>query len=595
MFWRKKTAQPKEKKQRKEKRYHPRNEHSMQHALDGFVVEEIEIGAVPAPAPVEVPRPKGRSRRKSLTGARFAFGWIGLWLLIVAAGMVTRGVLPTDETRLLALAWDMWQSQTWLLPRLNGEPWFGQSPVPLWLILAGWKLWGVNEWWPRLLPALAGFCALVLGALFARMIWPDQKEVARYTPLMLLATGLWAVYQSLAATDLLIVCATLITLMAVYGFSGGRRGAWAVLGASTGLGLLTGGLVSLVYVLPAMLLAPFWAERSVRHAWGRWYGGVVVAMLLASAMWFGWLYPAAATVGLSWQQALSKATSIQRLDLFYQHGPWWWYLYLIPLALFPWSVWPLGWMRLWHVRGKPLDSGFILCLVWALSTIVLLTVLPVRQPQLLLPMLPAFILLLTWLLMHEDLRSVGEDGFFAGMTFPVIAIGFLLAILPGLPKVEFLPAFLWQMSPFVGVAIAALGIVFSWTPMMNTRKRIMSIAVTTMFVVVAGNFFIGYEVADRYRTGQLDTLLYEAENEGRAIAHVAPYQGEFHFKAHLTQPVTILTSEQTRSWILQNPNSLMVTYRNAWQPVPISDNALLLDIPYGNTGIRVWNTGLLLP
>ncbi len=594
MFWRKKTPKPKE-KHRKKRRRRRRAEPDMQQTLESFVVEEIEIGAAPGGAPVEGPKTKRRSRRKIFSGVRFTFAWIGLWLLIVAAGLVTRGVLPPDETRLLAMAWDMWQQQTWLLPQLNGEPWFRQSPVSLWMILAGWQFWGVNEWWPRLMPALFGFFALVLTSVFARTIWPDQKEVVRYAPVLLLATGLWAMVQTLAVTDLLVVCATLITLIAAFVFARGRRGAGIVLGVTTGFGLLVGGLISLIYVLPVMLLAPFWSERSNKSGWGSWYGSVVIALLLAAGMWIAWLYLAAGGAGLEWQQALSGATSIQALDLFYKHGSWWWYFYLIPLVFFPWSVWPLGWIRLWQVRSRRLDSGFTLCMIWGISSIVLLVLLPVRQPQLMLPLLPAYILLLTWLLMHEDLRTIGEDSFFAGMTFPVIAIGFLLAILPGLPKVEFLPPFIWQMSPLIGVAIAALGIVFSWTPTMDTGKRIMSIAVTTMFVVVAGNFFVGYQIGDRFQSSELNTLLYQAENEGRAIAHVAPYQGEFHFKARLTKPISVLTKEQTRAWILQNPTSLMVTYSGAWQPVAISESALVLDMPYGDKTIRVWDAGLLIP
>ena len=130
---------------------------------------------------------------------------------------------------------------------------------------------------------------------------------------------------------------------------------------------------------------------------------------------------------------------------------------------------------------------------------------------------------------------------------------------------------------------------------MDTGKRIMSIAVTTMFVVVAGNFFVGYQIGDRFQSSELNALLYQAENEGRAIAHVAPYQGEFHFKARLTQPISVLTKEQTRAWILQNPTSLMVTYSGAWQPVAISESALMLDMPYGDKTIRVWDAGLLIP
>ena len=147
----------------------------------------------------------------------------------------------------------------------------------------------------------------------------------------------------------------------------------------------------------------------------------------------------------------------------------------------------------------------------------------------------------------------------------------------------------------IGVVVAALGIVLSWTPTMNTGKRVMSIAVTTMFVVVAGSFFAGYQWGDRYQTGDLNTLLYDAESEGRAIAHVAPYQGQFHFGARLTQPIIVLNRDQTRDWILSNPTGVILTYDTGWQPNAIGSSATLLVSPYGETNLRAWDAGLLIP
>jgi 4-amino-4-deoxy-L-arabinose transferase-like glycosyltransferase len=406
---------------------------------------------------------------------------------------------------------------------------------------------------------------------------------------------LWAIYQTLALADLVLVCVVLLTMMAVHSYAAGGRAAGFVLGMLTGMALLVGGPVALVYLLPAMLLAPMWSDGNRKTGWGSWYGAIALATVIGIGLWLAWLIPAAAATGMGWQQAVAAASTLQPLELFYNKGGWWWYLYLIPLAFFPWSVWPLGWMRLWQVRSQKSDSGFTLCLVWGVAAVVLLAMLPVRQPQYLLPLFPAYVLAFAWLLMHEDLRTVGEDGFFAGMTFPVIAIGGALAVLPGLPQVEFLPAFLWQISPLVGVAVAAVGIALSWAPTMNTGNRVVSIAVTTMFVVVAGSFFIGYQWGDRFQTKALNQLLYEAENQGRAIAQVAAYQGEFHFDARLTQPIYVLSREQTRNWILENPTSLMITYAGGWQPNAIGDSAKLLELPYGDSTLQVWDAGLLIP
>lgn len=585
MFWQKK----KQKEKRRKKKRRKRSRSGLDRTLEDFVVEEIEIGAVHAVGPDEQYQRKFRSRPKWIEEIRFTTGWLGLWLLIVAAGLLSRTTWPSDETRLLALAWDLWQRDSWLLPQLNGEAYSGQPPLGLWLVLAGWKLAGFNDWWPRLLPGLAGLFTLFIVRSLTRRLWPDQREVIRYVPLFLLGTGLWAMFQTLTLSNLLVVGFTSLSLLIAHQAVRGSHLAELFLGPAMALALLAGGPVTLVYMLPVMLLAPMWATRKRGYTWSGWYGVIVLGVVIAIGVWAMWLVAAGEIISLDWQQAIIVGTSMQSLSLFYEQGPWWWYLYLIPLVFFPWSVWPLGWIRLWHVRGEKLDSGIVMCMLWGIPAIVLLSLLPVRQPQLLLPLTPAYAMVLVRLLMHKDLHAHGEDSFFAGMTLPFITIGGLLAILPGLPRVPFLPQFLWEMSPFVGVAVAALGIAFSWAQTMDIGKRIGSIAVTTMFVVVAGNFAAGYQFGDRYYSDELIKLLHTAEQEGKAIAQVAPYQGEFHYHARLRNPVTVLTQEQLLGWVARHPDALVLTYSDQWQPASAGTMTSLLEVPYGSATLRVWD------
>ncbi|HBT43825.1 MAG TPA: glycosyltransferase, partial [Rhodospirillaceae bacterium] len=46
----------------------------------------------------------------------------GLWGLLIAVTLTARPLLPVDETRYLAVAWEMWQRGDFLVPYLNGEP-----------------------------------------------------------------------------------------------------------------------------------------------------------------------------------------------------------------------------------------------------------------------------------------------------------------------------------------------------------------------------------------------------------------------------------------------------------------------------------------
>ena len=77
-----------------------------------------------------------RLDRLALLGSVAALAALQLWL---------RPLLPVDETRYLAVAWEMWWRGDFLLPWLNGEPYSHKPPLLFWLIHALWALFGVSE------------------------------------------------------------------------------------------------------------------------------------------------------------------------------------------------------------------------------------------------------------------------------------------------------------------------------------------------------------------------------------------------------------------------------------------------------------------
>ena len=85
-----------------------------------------------------------------------------LWLGVVAVALASRPVLPVDETRYLAVAWEMWSRGDFVLPTLNGEAYSHKPPLLYWIIHAGWAAFGVNEWWPHLVALACLSAALVM-------------------------------------------------------------------------------------------------------------------------------------------------------------------------------------------------------------------------------------------------------------------------------------------------------------------------------------------------------------------------------------------------------------------------------------------------
>ena len=78
--------------------------------------------------------------------------------------------VPIDETRYLAVAWNMHSSGQWLLPWLDGAPYPDKAPLLFWLIDLVWSVTGVHAWAVRLLEILLALSTLpLLGSLGRRL------------------------------------------------------------------------------------------------------------------------------------------------------------------------------------------------------------------------------------------------------------------------------------------------------------------------------------------------------------------------------------------------------------------------------------------
>ena len=120
--------------------------------------------------------------------------WLALLLGLLVAASLARPLLPIDETRYAAVAWEMWTRGDFLVPHLNGEPYHHKPPLLFWLMHAGWAVFGVNEWSPRLISPLFAAGTLALVHALGRALWPARPEVARMAPFILLSSLLFSYF-----------------------------------------------------------------------------------------------------------------------------------------------------------------------------------------------------------------------------------------------------------------------------------------------------------------------------------------------------------------------------------------------------------------
>lgn len=497
----------------------------------------------------------GRLDRLALLGSVAALAALQLWL---------RPLLPVDETRYLAVAWEMWWRGEWLVPWLNGEAYSHKPPLLFWLIHGLWALFGVSELAARVLPVLLSLVALWGAARLAQRLWPEQAvAVAGLVPWLLLGGLFWNNFLSLVQFDLLLVLAALLAWHGVLSALHGPPGGWPLVALGIGLGVLAKGPVILVPVLPALLLAPWWAGQRPSPGWPRWYLGGLLAVVAGAVLALAWAVPAGLAGGDAYREAIFWGQSAGRvLESFAHRSPWWSYLLWLPLMWLPWLLWPALWKAARQAGYR--DPGSRFCLAVLVPALLVFSVISGKQAKYLLPLFPLIAALLAhWLVLAQRPDQDYRGAFVAACLMPG---GVLLAALPGLPLG---PPWLASVDPMWGLALLVWGGLFLWLRL-PLAALVRAAALGAMLGSAVLTLALVAPARPAYDLSAVSRTLAELQGEGRAVAWLGKYHGQFHFPGRLRQRVApIETRAQLQSWMGDNPDGyLLVNYKSSQPQLP---------------------------
>ncbi len=493
--------------------------------------------------------------------------WALLWSALVASALLMRPLLPVDETRYVSVAWEMWERGDFLVPYLNGEPYSHKPPLLFWLMHAGWGLFGVNAWWPRLIGPLLGALALALTAGLARRLWPELPELRAWAPGLLAGAVLWLLFLTLVQFDLLLVVATLLAMLALLRAARGDGPVWTAwlgLGLCLGLGGLAKGPVILLHVLPAGLLAPWWRAGERRPRWALWYAGIGAAVLLGVAITLAWALPAAEAGGVAYRDAILWGQTAGRLrDSFAHAEPWWWYLAFLPPALLPWVLWP----RLWRAArrcGCLAEPGVRFLLAWALPVLLALSLVSGKQIKYLLPILPALAVLAARWLAGADQAGERERLLVPGLSLVVTG-----AVIAGVAWVPASKASVWlsAVQPAWGWVLVLAGAGALWLPPQPSRRLVPAFCVATTLGFVGLHLALAGAAARAYDLGELAHRISAYQAQGRPVLNVDKYYGQYQFLGRLRSPLDEAGRDAAAQWAEQHPDGYLVLYQSGKQPV----------------------------
>jgi 4-amino-4-deoxy-L-arabinose transferase-like glycosyltransferase len=260
-----------------------------------------------------------------------------LWLALT---VWVRPLMLPDEGRYVGVAWEMLRSGHWLVPTLDGLPYFHKPPLFYWITAGSLSIFGMHEWAARAAPLLGAVAAVA--SLFAFASRWAGAAVARLSVLVLVTSPMLFAAAQFANLDMIVAGCISATIMAAASAvleldQGGRpTGALLTAYAFAALGLLAKGLIGIV--LPGMVIVA-------------WVLALRRPRLLLSLLSLPGLVLFAA-IGAPWFVAMQERFPeflhyffvVQHFQRYTTSGfnnpePFWFYFALLPIGMLPWSAW----------------------------------------------------------------------------------------------------------------------------------------------------------------------------------------------------------------------------------------------------------------
>jgi 4-amino-4-deoxy-L-arabinose transferase-like glycosyltransferase len=489
---------------------------------------------------------------------------VGLWLAATVAALALRPLLPIDETRYLAVGWEMWSGGDWLVPHLNGAFYGHKPPLLFWLFELGWALFGVSETWARLMGPLAGLGGLLLTRAPGRALWPQQPGIADAAMLALLAIAVWPLFSGMVMFDTWLTVGVLMALLGAVRVAEGRRfSGWGLFAAGFVVGFFAKGPAVLPFLVPVPLLGPLWSGegRSAERTWWHWWLGGTLAGIIGVAVIALWAVPVVLSEGLDYVLAVVRDQATDRMSEAADHGrAWWWYAVVVLPLLLPLVAWLAPWRGRWTT-----DAGTRFCLIWAGGSLLLLSIVGGKQVHYLLPALPAVALLAARRL-AAGASATPRRADLAIPALLAVAVGVVTVLLPRLPLGAERAAAVASLATGWGWALIAAGLLAAttgWRPAAtDVRRQLAALAALATALVVVVHLVAAPLLAARFDVHPFAERLAAWEREGRPIANYATYHGQFHFAGRLRHPIAEIGDAQAAAWMAAHPDGIVISYQD---------------------------------
>ena len=276
-------------------------------------------------------------RTENETPAQTGLGWWA-WPVLIAVALLTLSVnlryplFEPDEARNAQLGINIVETGQWMALELGGEPYWDKPPLVPWLIATSYTCFGVSEFSTRLPGNLAALALVICVYAWGRRF--VGARAAWLAALGLVLTCGFTICSRYVTMDSALALSATVTLWAAYFACLTDRFSyrwWLTSAVAGGLGLLIKGPIVAVVTLPVLIAVHVLeGNRSLWHV-RRWLAYLAVVGVIA-APWYlamGWVQPEF-LVYFFWRHNVVRFS-----DAFNHDEPWWFYLPILFVVLFP--------------------------------------------------------------------------------------------------------------------------------------------------------------------------------------------------------------------------------------------------------------------
>jgi 4-amino-4-deoxy-L-arabinose transferase-like glycosyltransferase len=204
-----------------------------------------------------------------------------------------------------------------------------------------------------------------------------------------------------------------------------------------------------------------------------------------------------------------------------------------------------------------LDHSERFCIAWGMPVLIIFSLISGKQIHYLLPAFPAFALFAARRLTRLPLSQLSTRQW--GLGIMVIAMGVFGASIPFIYDNFAGPAELATVSPLWGGVVIIIGAgLICWRPRQMTNA-VTGLSVTTVSIIAVLHLGVASAIAPAYNLSAVSVRLANIQSQGKKVAYVSKYHGEYQFLGRLTVPLTELHSEaEIHQWAGQHSDGIIV-------------------------------------